>query len=317
MSKLFHSKKLFLAVTATVLTASMLTGCSSESKTDQPKQAAQTGAEQSVFNVWGETKVQGTPAKVVALDFLFIDELSALGVSPVGLAGTGKTQVPEYLAGKVQEYTYVGERKEPNLEIIRSTNPDLIIANPDRHKLIKNELAAIAPTVAFDDLSIKEVLKDTETLGKVLGKEKEAKQVVKDLEAKIKDAKSKIQGKPKVLVIGAFEDEFSVWLKESFIGSLMVEIGTEYPFEGTKVENEGSSEVAILTMEKLAEIDPDFIFVYGDLSKWKDNPLYKSLRVVQENHVLEVDRNLWSRGRGPVAATKILEQGLPLLTGKK
>jgi len=316
--KLFKSKNLLFAAVITLLGATMLTGCTATDKTEPQEQSANQGPVKTIPHIWGETEIQGTPTKVITLDFSFVDELTALGVAPVGMAGTGALRVPEYLADRVKEYTYVGERKEPNLELIRSANPDLIIANPDRHKMIKNELQDIAPTVALDDTSYSEVLKNTELLGDLLGKKAEAEQVKKDLEAKIQNAKQKIQGSPKVLVVGAFEDEFSVWVKDSFIGTLMSDVGTTYAFTGSKgTTSEGKSEVAKLTMERLAEINPDFLFVYGDLNLWKDNPLFKNLKAVKEGKVIEVDRNIWSRGRGPIAASLILDQGLPILTGTK
>lgn len=316
--KLFKSKNLLFAAAITLLGATMLTGCTTTDKTESQKQSAKQGPVKTISHIWGETEIQGTPTKVIALDFSFADEMSALGVFPAGMAGTGAEHVPEYLADYVTEYTYVGERKEPNLELIRSANPDLIIANPDRHKMIKNELQDIARTIALDDDSYNEILKNTELLGDLLGKKAEAEKVRKDLEAKIQNAKGKIQGKPTVLVVGSFEDEFSVWVKDSFIGSLMSDAGTTYAFTGSKgTTSEGKSEVTKLTMERLAEINPDFLFVYGDLSLWINNPLFTNLKAFKEGKVIEVDRNIWSRGRGPIAASLILDQGLPILTGDK
>ncbi|HEU4965623.1 MAG TPA: ABC transporter substrate-binding protein [Bacilli bacterium] len=317
----FTTKKMTAIVTATVLSTTLLAGCGDNTATDQNnetnnQQQAEQGTEKKITHVWGDTTLQETPTKIAALDFSFVDELTALGVSPVATAGAGKTEVPEYLADQVKDYTYVGERKEPNLEVLTSAAPDLIIANPDRHSMIKNELSGIAPTIALDDRSYEEVLKNTDLLAEVLGKQEQATAVKKELETKINDAKSKITTKPTVLVVGAFEDEFTVWVKDSFIGSLLTAINTDYVYNGDAQSTEGKAEVAKMTVEKLAETNPDYLFVYGDLSLWKDNPLFKNLKATQDNHVLEVDRNLWSRGRGPIAAKLIIEEAVPFMSGE-
>src|SRR5438552_8050734 len=74
----------------------------------------------TVTHRWGQTTIRGTPSRVVALDFSFIDQLVALGVPPVALGGIGEVRIPEYLSDEVKAFTYVGERKDPDLEIIRS-----------------------------------------------------------------------------------------------------------------------------------------------------------------------------------------------------
>jgi iron complex transport system substrate-binding protein len=216
----------------------------------------------------------------------------------------------------VKDYTYVGERKEPNLELIRSVSPDLILAAIDRHKMIKNELQDIAPTLGLDDDSYQEVLKNTEMLGDLLGKKAEADKIKKDLEQKIDEVKQHIEGKPTVLVVGAFEEEFSVWVKDSFIGSLMSAIGVEYPNVAGKNEEQIQVEVAKLTIEELAQINPDYLFVYGDVDGWAKKPLFQGLKAAKENRVITVDRNLWSRGRGPIAASKILDEASDLFSKK-
>jgi len=322
-----NQKAIAWLLTASLAGAALLTGCGSDTaatSTNTQTTATDTNAatatqEKKIKNVWGETPIKGIPNKVIALDFYVVDTMAALGVSPAGIAGTDKTRVPAYLKDKVSKtFTDVGERKEPNLEVIRSVTPDLIVANPERAKMIKNELGQIAPAIALSDKTYKDILANVDLMGDILGKQDEAKKVRQDLETKIQTAKGKIQNQPSMLVVGAFEDDFTVWVKESFVGSLFSDVGVKYAFEGAKEKTEGTADVAKLSLERLAEINPDFLFVYGSsLDKYKDNPLFKNLKAVKENHLLQVEQDLWSRGRGPIAAGLILDQGLPLLTGEK
>jgi ABC-type Fe3+-citrate transport system substrate-binding protein len=326
---MLKKKGLNVLLVATMAGATLLAGCSSSDKeatstntkteSTDAKAGATAAQDKVIQHVWGETTIKGTPKKVIALDFYVVDTLASLGVSPAGIAGTGKTRVPAYMQDKVsKEFTDVGERKEPNLEVIRSVSPDLIVANPERAKMIKNELENIGTTIALSDKSYQDILKNVELMGIILDKKDEAKKVQEDLLNKVKKAKEKIKGEPTVLVIGAFEDEFTVWVKDSFIGTLLSDAGVKYAYEGAKEASEGKADIAKITLERLAEINPDYLFVYGSsVQKLKDNPLFKNLKAVKENHMMEVEQDLWSRGRGPIAAGLILDQGLPLLTGEK
>jgi len=281
-----------------------------------PADAAPAG-EKTVQHIWGETTLQGVPNKVVALDFYIVDTLVSLGVQPAGIAGSGNTRVPAHVKDQVGTFTDVGERTEPNLEVIRSLEPDLIIANPERAKMIQGELAKIAPTIALSDRSYQTILENVDLLADVFEKPDQAKKVRADLEAKIKQAKEKIGKSSSVLVVGVFEDDMSVWVKNSFIASLMTDIGLNYVFEGEKVKTEGNADIAKMTVERLAEYNPDVLFLYGDgIHKLKENPLFQQLKAAKENHVYEVDRDLWSRSRGPIAAGLIVEEAAALLTGQ-
>ncbi|HDR6289151.1 TPA: iron-siderophore ABC transporter substrate-binding protein [Bacillus cereus] len=308
-------QKLGIAALAFSLAVGALSGCGMESKEtvkkeDKDEATKQTGVVK-IKHEWGETELKETPKRVVTLDFSFIDTLIDLGVTPVANAGIGKTKIPEYLQNKVKKVTDVGERKAPNLEVIQSATPDLIIASKDRHNMVKKELQDIAPTIALDDNSYQEVLKNVDTIAKAVGKEDKAKEIKKKLTDKIAKTKEEVKGEPTAVVIGAFDGEFSVWIKDSFIGTLMTDIGVKYAFEGKKEKTEGKAEIAKITMERLNEINPDYIFLYGEkVKEFKENPLYNNLKAVKEKHVIDVDRNLWARGRGPIAASEILDEAI-------
>lgn len=277
--------------------------------------------EKTIKHVWGETKFKEVPQKIVALDFAYIDMLTALEVSPVASVGIGDSSFPEYLknAFKSQNVTNVGQAKQPNLEVLKSMKPDLIIASPNRHEMIKTQLAEIAPTIALDDGSYQAILNNFTQLADVLGKKDQADKVKQSIASKLKSGQEKLKDKPSVLVVGAFEDDSTVWLKTSFIGSLLTELGVNYLYEGKKDLSaaESKTDIAKLSLERLVEYNPDYVFLYGEPQKWANNPLYKSMKSVKEKKAVEVSRDLWSKGRGPLAAEFILDQAVQTMTGGK
>lgn len=296
-------------------------GSTANTNTASNPAASPSATEKTIKHVWGETNFKEVPQKIVVLDFAYVDMVTALDVKPVASVGIGDSGFPEYLNGKFspQNVANAGQAKQPNLEIIKSVKPDLIIASPNRHEMIKKQLAEIAPTVALDDGSYQSILANFTSLADVLGKKEQADKVVKSIEGKIKSGKEKLTNKPSVLVVGAFEDDSTVWLKTSFIGSLLSEVGTNYLFEGKKDLSaaESKTDIAKINLERLNEYNPDYLFLYGEPKKWDNNPLYKNLKAVKEKKALEVSRDLWSKGRGPLAAELILDQAIQTMAGGK
>jgi len=286
-------------------------------------QTANPNAEtKTITHAWGTTSFEETPVKIVALDFSYIDMLTAMDVTPVATVGIGDSGFPEYLSGLIDasKVENAGQAKQPNLEILKSVKPDLIIASPTRHDIIKDQLAAIAPTVALSDASYQVVLENFTNLAAVLDKEEEAAAVVANIESKLKAGKEELSSnQPNVLVVGAFEDDFTVWIKSSFVGSLFTELGANYMFDGQKDLSaaESKTDIAKITLERLNEIEADYVFFYGNPQKWAENPLFKNIPAVKAEQAFEVSRDLWSKGRGPQAANLIIDQALEYFKTKK
>lgn len=295
----------------------LLSGCQNSPPTTPPTSAdGEARPSTQIAHVWGSTEVPLKPQRIVVLDIPFLDALTAMGQPVVGFAGTSEQNIPVYLQEKLvglEAPLFVGERKQPNLEVILSLKPDLIVANPDRHKMIRQQLESIAPTIALDDDSLNDVRKMMATFSIVTQRREEHQRAETRLNAAITSAKEFQIGQPTVLVVGAFEDEFSTWTLGSFVGSLFTEVGADYLFKDAPSASESQTEVAKITIENLAQLNPDFLFVYGEPDRWKDHPIYQKLKAVQEDRVLEIDRDLWSRARGPVAAEMILDMYVDFL----
>lgn len=112
----------------------LLAACGSEDEGEQQESSSgEDSSEQEtrvVEHEMGEAKISGQPEKVVALEFSFVDNLASLGVSPVGIADDNdEERIIEPIREKIEDYTSVGTRKQPSLEVISSLEPDLIIGD--------------------------------------------------------------------------------------------------------------------------------------------------------------------------------------------
>ncbi len=71
----------------------------------------------------------------------------------------------------------VGQEPAPNLEEISKLKPDLIVASKVRNEKVYDQLSKIAPTVSTD--TVFKFKDTTKLMGKALGKEKEAEDLLK------------------------------------------------------------------------------------------------------------------------------------------
>ena len=116
-----------------------------ENSTNEESASKQKGA---VKHELGTTKVPKNPKRIVVLELSFVDALHHLPSRPLGIADDNKKDMIEQLVNEKVNYTYIcGTRQQPNLEVISSLKPDLIIADvQQRHKAIYKDLQQIAPT---------------------------------------------------------------------------------------------------------------------------------------------------------------------------
>ncbi len=303
--------------------AALLAGCgngASSNATSSANNATSTAGSIVIQHDMGTTELKQPASHVVALEWSFVDDLLALGITPVGIADDDKPKAMEKLAGKPIEYIPLGKRETPNLEKIAGAAPDLIIADTDRHSKVKDQLDQIAPTIVLNSRkgSYDDSLKDFETIAKAVGKESEAKARLAQHDKMMAAMKKQVEALPekKVLVGVARKGDFNAHSTTSYAGEVLSDIGFENVVQGS--ENEPYKEV---NLETITAIDPDIIFIATDDSQvitneWKKLPVWQNLKAVKNHHVYMVDRDIWTRFRGITPAEKIGQSALDYINGK-
>lgn len=252
-----------------------------------------------------DSKDKGDPSsiRVVALDWRYEEILHALGVTPVGIVEIGKSTEPKTLAGQLAGITSVGQAKQPNLEVIQSLEPDLILASPTRQGAIMDQLKEIAPTEAYGDSSYIEVLDAMDDIARKVGAENRAKDVRSRIEGKIAQAKEKVTPGTRAALVGWSKNTLYTWVKDSFAGSLLTAAGYEYGYDGEKTAIESKTDVAELAGDKLPGMKLDVMYLYNDTEGFRSSP-YAGL----VKSIVDVEQDTWSRSRGPLAAEAMLDQ---------
>lgn len=260
----------------------------------------------------GTTDITGEVKNPVALEFSFVDTLTLLGTPPVGIADDDDAdRITQLNGGDTLDYTSVGTRSEPNLELIASLKPDLIIADTDRHAKVLDQLQQIAPTVVLNSRegSYEDMKKNTVTIAKALGDEERGRAAVAEHEKRMEKIKAGLKNPGAEVQLATARDELlRLHTSSSFVGSVLESVGLKVPVDSDQPLEDAS-------LERIAEVNPDILLVASDVDtpitdKWAGNPAWEGIDAVRDGRVYQADRNLFTRFRGLQSAEEIAKQAV-------
>lgn len=296
-----------------------LTACGDKPSAPLPatdtKQAASAEGPRKIKHIMGETEVPAHPARVVALTNEAAEALVAVGIKPVGAvqAYYGDTWYAHDKAD-MEGVKSVGLESQPNLEIIASLKPDLIVGNKMRHEKIYDQLKAIAPTVYTETLR-GEWKSNFMVYADAVNKKAEGEKVVAAFDKRVEDFKSKAGDKlkEKVAVVRFMGGKTRFYYGDMFAGVILKQAGI---MRSDPKNDEKSFED--ITKERLPELDQAdraFYFTYdtGDgkgkkqQEEWMNDPLWKNLKVVKNNKMTEVNDAIWTTAGGVKAANLMVD----------
>lgn len=271
---------------------------------------AQTGS-RVIAHRLGSTEISGKPARIVALEFSFVQTLDALGETPIGIADDNQPQRIEQLLAKKIDYASVGTRLEPNLELVSALAPDLILADEIRHSAVYEQLSAIAPTIVLNSWEgdYGTIKASVVTIADALGDRSKGEQTIAAHDATIAALVAKIPAgeKRRFLLAVATPDSMSLHTSASFTGSVFKAMGLTAAVESATAVESGAG------LERLIAVNPDILLVATDpggtvLDQWKANSAFANISAIKEDMIFQVDRNQFSRFRGLKTAEMIARE---------
>ncbi len=270
----------------------------------------------------GEVVLPAPATKVVALEWVYAEDLLVLGVTPVGVADVkgyrGYVGAPPALAKDVVD---VGTRQEPSLEAIRALDPDLIIGVVMRHDAVLGDLEAIAPTALFDpygstEPQLREMRSTFTQIATATGKHAEGEQVLTALDASVAETREAFEGfsdeQRRILVVQPYVANdvpvLRVFTDDSLTGQLFAaaglvnawtQPGDEYGFTSTDLE--GLTTVTDASVLYTADGD--------DIAKggFVGNPLWDGWKPVIAGQLFPLGADAWTYG-GPASAQLLLDR---------
>lgn len=211
-----------------------------------------------------------------------MEDASALGIEAVGvLEVAGK--VPKYLEEDFKNATLIGDKMNPNSEVILGLNPDVIVGSSKLGEETTTKLNKIAVTLPYSHISAN--WKDNLlALAEITGKVEEGNKIISDYEEKVSKSKEKISNEYKdqnILTIRVRGGSMYVYPADVYLNPVLYnDLGLNIP----EIVNQAKAQ-AELTLEALTEINPDAIFLQFEDSENSDTP--KALDELLENPIFK------------------------------
>ncbi|MFD3163469.1 ABC transporter substrate-binding protein [Herpetosiphon sp. NSE202] len=317
------------AAAATATTTPEATAAATEAAAEATTAPADTADTRTIKHVMGETTITGVPQKVVVLEWVYVENLLALGVQPAGVAdieGYNKwVDVPVELGPAAVD---VGTRGEANLETIASIKPDLIITLQYDAEKNYAQYSAIAPTLVFNAYpesgdQYTEMIETFNTIADVLGKTEEAKAVLSKMEQTYAEAKQTLaaagfENAPYVLAQAYTSNsaaEIRLFTDNSMIAKLIAKTGLKNAWTDSTFQVYGFSTVGSEALAGLGDIH--FMYVVADddnpFASGAIKPFWDSLDFVKKGQAYPLGGDVWFFG-GPLSAEVLAERVVKSLT---
>lgn len=230
----------------------------------------------------------------IAVDYLPLwESLMLLGVQPTAASGV-EGYVGKWNAFEGYDLTAVKNlgNKEVNLEVLAEVNPDLILTQVhDVNNIEISNYEKVGQVAVFDNKTKMDWKTSLREMGKLVGKPKKAEEVIKETEAKLADAKVKLDEKYKdqtvmqVSVMGL--DNYHMIYRDELYGENGLGLNTPEGFAtGPKFEQ--------ISIEAIAEMNPDYLFVnvfYGDdpvFEEMQSSSVWQNLDCVKNGRVYNI-----------------------------
>lgn len=260
---------------AVLLSVLFLTGCVDQS------------GNQSADNDTKEKRIVATSVATCEI----LDKLGVEGV--VGVPKTDSYSIPK----RYENAESVGSPMAPDMEIIKSLKPDIVLSPNSLEGELKSQYENIGVESYFLDLKSTEGMYESIlALGKMLGKEEEAEKLHQESEDFKNDfaQKHNEQEAPTVLILMGLPGSYVVATESSYVGSLVKLAG------GVNVYEDGDGQDFLnINPEDMVEKAPDIILRTSHAlpeqvkkmfaEEFATNDIWKHFEAVQNARVYDLD----------------------------
>ena len=236
----------------------------------------------------------------------------------------GVCQTSGVLPERYKDLTKVGMAMNPDLEILKSLNPDYVLSPNSLQSDLQPKYASISVNALFLNLkSVEGMYASIEGLGKKFDREKEAAAMLAEFDSFMQEYKDKNVGKesPKVLVLMGLPGSYIVATESSYVGNLVKLAG------GTNVYGDGDGEEFLTANpEDMKSKEPDIILRAAHAlpdqvkemfaEEFETNDIWKHFAAVQNGKVYDLDSSLFNMSAN-FSYSDALEALQPMLYGEE
>ena len=291
------NKKLLLIGIVTALSIGLV-GCGTSEKTSKEtskETAVATTTKSTTQEITYLQKKYTIPTKVtkiVTASLESMEDAAVLGVKPIGAITVGG-KLPEYLATQLAGAESVGEKMQPNYETVLKLKPDVIMWSTKSPANVTEKLAKIAPTIPYSHISTNWE-ENLRLMASLTGTQDKAESIItkyNDDAAKAKlEMGDKLKDK-KVIVARIRNGNIYLYPKDVYFNPVIYDdLGLTVPEEIKPIKVQ-----EMISIEKFAEINPDYIFLQfaesenaqktKALEELQSNPIWASITAAKNKKV--------------------------------
>ena len=229
--------------------------------------------------------------RIVATSPATVDIMARLDIDLVGVPNTTLSEIP----ARYSEAVRVGTAMGPDMEIIKTLDPDYVIGPASLQTDMEPKLEAAGLNGIFLNLeSVEGLYKGMEQLGRLFGREDEAGKMIDEFSAFYYEYSKENAEKdsPTVLVLMGLPGSYVVATGKSYVGSLVRLAG------GTNVYEDEDEDFIMANTEDMQSRDPDIILraahampedvVNMFKEEFQTNDIWKHFRAVEDECVYDL-----------------------------
>lgn len=267
-------------------------------------------------NQQGESENTDSEHRIAVTSVATAELLDALEVEGVvGIPSSESSSVPE----RYQGATELGSPMAPDMEILSSLNPTIVLSPKSLQGELQSQYEAIGVSSAFVNLSsVEGMYKSIKDLGALFGKEDKAEALINEFTTFMEDYKerNKEKEKPTVLILmGLPGGAYVVATEHSYVGNLVELAGGINVYAG-----ESEEEFINVNAEDMVQKEPDLILrtahampesVMENFEReFRENDTWKHFQAVQEGNVVNLESSYFG-----MSATFAYKEALAKLEG--
>ena len=229
--------------------------------------------------------------RIVATSPAVVDIMARLDIDLVGVPNSTLSEIP----ARYDDATRTGTAMGPDMEVIKTLNPDWVIGPASLQTVMEPKLEAAGLNGIFLNLeSVEGLYKSVEQLGELFGRQEEAQEMIDEFSAFYYEY-SQVnvdKGSPTVLVLMGLPGSYVVATGKSYVGSLVRLAG------GTNVYEDEETDFIIANTEDMQTKDPDIILraahampedvVNMFKEEFETNDIWRHFRAVEDGCVYDL-----------------------------
>ena len=229
--------------------------------------------------------------RIVATSPAVVDIMARLDIDLVGVPNSTLSEIP----ARYDDATRTGTAMGPDMEVIKTLNPDWVIGPASLQTDMEPKLEAAGLNGIFLNLeSVEGLYKSVEQLGELFGRQEEAQEMIDEFSAFYYEY-SQVnvdKGSPTVLVLMGLPGSYVVATGKSYVCSLVRLAG------GTNVYEDEETDFIIANTEDMQTKDPDIILraahampedvVNMFKEEFETNDIWRHFRAVEDGCVYDL-----------------------------